>query len=364
MAKLTLFPNEPNHEPGKQFKEIQTAFLGINSWANRLNNELDSISTGSGTQGPIGNTGPAGAQGAPGVISGTFPILYNSGTQTVSIDPSGVAALMPTIVYAEIPTGDVDGVNTQYRTAGQIIGNCLLFKNGLAQTPSIDYTSSVSTITMTTPPPINSKMLVNYQYTGLTVPLAWDANVVAAYFLKTDSLDSTTYGRDLNNYGAAETFTSIDGRDCPTIFYSRGGGYVSPIITQLSGLSSFTLECEMYHHSNDTREFAVTDSLNFYSAQMASNTTSYFNHNNVEFPLVTIPTTGVWYQMAMVRNGTRQKVYINNALSSDVAATWSLAGDPTISIGKDWYDGSYVDCSIRNVVISNIARTSFPTTQV
>lgn len=39
-----------------------------------------------GETGPQGATGPQGPQGIPGVIAATSPILYDSGTQTVSID--------------------------------------------------------------------------------------------------------------------------------------------------------------------------------------------------------------------------------------------------------------------------------------
>jgi hypothetical protein len=39
-----------------------------------------------GPQGPTGGTGATGAQGIAGVVSASSPILYNSGTQTVSFD--------------------------------------------------------------------------------------------------------------------------------------------------------------------------------------------------------------------------------------------------------------------------------------
>ena len=43
-----------------------------------------------GPQGIQGETGPQGPQGDPGVIAATAPITYDSGTQTVAIDESGI----------------------------------------------------------------------------------------------------------------------------------------------------------------------------------------------------------------------------------------------------------------------------------
>jgi len=45
-----------------------------------------------GTNGTNGAQGAAGATGAPGVIAATAPILYNNGTQTVSLQANGVTA--------------------------------------------------------------------------------------------------------------------------------------------------------------------------------------------------------------------------------------------------------------------------------
>ena len=42
-----------------------------------------------GVQGETGPQGPQGPQGDPGVVTATAPITYDSGTQTVAIDPSG-----------------------------------------------------------------------------------------------------------------------------------------------------------------------------------------------------------------------------------------------------------------------------------
>jgi hypothetical protein len=39
-----------------------------------------------GAQGPQGPQGPAGPQGPSGVVTATFPITYNAGTQTVGIN--------------------------------------------------------------------------------------------------------------------------------------------------------------------------------------------------------------------------------------------------------------------------------------
>lgn len=447
MSKLTIFPNEPNHEQDKQNAEIQTALLSINSWANRINQELADIITTPGADGAIGATGPAGPSGVAGpagVVSGTYPITYDSGTQTVAIAPyylpqsggvmsgniatsvsgtnligasgvpfSGVwaneghfknlygfspitvnddlipvtsgtknlgsAALpwsgiyvnqingvtVPRIVFSEVPTGDVDGVNNQYRLAGQALNNdILLFKNGIAQTPTTDYLFSTSTITMNTPPPVNSHMLAHYQYNTPTLPLAWDANVIGAWFLKTNSTDSTTYGRNLTNQGNPETFTTLAGKACPTVFSTRGGGYVSPILTQLSGLSTCTVEFEIYHHSNDTREIGITNDTGFWSMQMTSNTSANINYSNVYISSATTPGLDTWFHVAMVKSATRQKFYINYVLVADIAATFTLGPNPILWVGKDWYDLSNIDCSIRNVVVSNIARTTFPTTQV
>lgn len=43
-----------------------------------------------GNTGPTGATGPQGPQGIPGVVAASAPITYNSGTQTVGINQTGI----------------------------------------------------------------------------------------------------------------------------------------------------------------------------------------------------------------------------------------------------------------------------------
>ena len=45
-----------------------------------------------GDKGDTGDTGPQGPQGVPGVVAASAPVTYDSGTQTVGIDPVGYVA--------------------------------------------------------------------------------------------------------------------------------------------------------------------------------------------------------------------------------------------------------------------------------
>lgn len=117
--KLTLFPNDPNKEPDKQFDQIQTALLTINAWANRINNDVIALQEEGvvGETGPTGPTGPQGPQGDAGVVSGTYPIIYNSGTQTISIDPSGLSGY-----YLPLSGGTMSGNIATAASGTNLIG--------------------------------------------------------------------------------------------------------------------------------------------------------------------------------------------------------------------------------------------------
>lgn len=55
---------------------------------NPFTGTLDEVNLSTGAQGPAGPsgaTGPSGPPGTPGVVSGTVPITYDSGTQTIGI---------------------------------------------------------------------------------------------------------------------------------------------------------------------------------------------------------------------------------------------------------------------------------------
>lgn len=75
-----------------------------------------------------------------------------------------VAADIPGIILsvAEVPSGDIDGVNMDYTTAGNF-GNLWVFLNGLRMNPGSDYTVTGSdTFTFAYPPQTGDTLIVDY----------------------------------------------------------------------------------------------------------------------------------------------------------------------------------------------------------
>jgi hypothetical protein len=95
-----------------------------------------------GDQGDVGPQGPQGVPGTSGVAFATAPLAYDSGTQTVSINPSptfemvfaggGLAGLTQTQVFV----GDTNGTNYLDMTDGLVMqaGGGITFPNATVQT--------------------------------------------------------------------------------------------------------------------------------------------------------------------------------------------------------------------------------------
>jgi len=66
-------------------------------------------------------------------------------------------------VFNEVPTGTVDGVNAAFTLANTpVAGTVQVFKSGLLQTPTTDYTVSGTTVTFVVAPAGGSVLLVHY----------------------------------------------------------------------------------------------------------------------------------------------------------------------------------------------------------
>jgi hypothetical protein len=68
-----------------------------------------------------------------------------------------------TSVYAEVPSGVVDGSNTIFTIAASPkAGSERIYVNGIRMRREADYTISDVTITLVTSPPVDSNILVDY----------------------------------------------------------------------------------------------------------------------------------------------------------------------------------------------------------
>ena len=68
----------------------------------------------------------------------------------------------------EVPTGDIDGVNAEFRLEHTPNGGTeTVYMNGLAQQSGVgdDYTISGPTITFPEPPPVDTTLSVTYWFT-------------------------------------------------------------------------------------------------------------------------------------------------------------------------------------------------------
>lgn len=76
---------------------------------------------------------------------------------------SGASAI--THVFNEVPTGTVNGVNTDFVLAATPITNSLnVYLNGARLQITTDYTLATATITFLTAPLLGSVILCDYQY--------------------------------------------------------------------------------------------------------------------------------------------------------------------------------------------------------
>lgn len=70
-----------------------------------------------------------------------------------------------TTTTQEIPTGDIDGINTEFTISETPISETQnLYLNGIFQTEVSDYTLSGTTITFVTAPQTGDELTITYQY--------------------------------------------------------------------------------------------------------------------------------------------------------------------------------------------------------
>lgn len=74
-----------------------------------------------GPQGPIGETGPEGPQGEPGIVAATAPLVYDAGTQTLSLDADAFdAAGAASLVALALADHTNDTANPHAVTKAQV----------------------------------------------------------------------------------------------------------------------------------------------------------------------------------------------------------------------------------------------------
>jgi len=97
--------------------------------------------------------------GAPGAGK---VLIATSATTAEWQDASGVGVVI--FIDSEVPVGVVDGVNTVFTLADiPTSGSLHLYKNGLRQRPTIDYTIVGLTITFVIAPDVLSNLLADYR---------------------------------------------------------------------------------------------------------------------------------------------------------------------------------------------------------
>ena len=81
------------------------------------------------------------------------------------VDPDVEAIQESDLIFHEIPTGNIDSINTTYTLANTpVAGTVQVFLNGLLQAPGsgLDYTIAGNTITFVKAPRTNSDLYVHY----------------------------------------------------------------------------------------------------------------------------------------------------------------------------------------------------------
>ena len=202
------------------------------------------------------------------------------------------------------------------------------------------------------------------------VSIAWDANVISAYKLQSDTANSSQYtASNLTKQGAGTAgFQTLNGKACPTQFASNNYYYTYPInaISGLNNLSSYTIEFEVYDYGGDYGRpfFELFDNLGFFYIASANATQLQYNYSNTQITTVNGWSPSVWHHVAITCGAGFRKLYIDYSLVSNIAGGWTWGTMNDSRIGQDWYTTVIKPVTMRNLVISNIVRTTFPTTQV
>lgn len=88
-------------------------------------------------------------------------LKVNSGGTGIMYQTAPVATA---IVYGEVLTGTIDGVNTVFTIAHTPSSGQGITSNGIRQQVGVDYSIVTSTITMTLAPQIGDILLADYTY--------------------------------------------------------------------------------------------------------------------------------------------------------------------------------------------------------
>jgi len=124
-----------------------------------------------GPTGPQGETGPQGVQGlqgVPGMAGSTGPTgptgAMGATGATGATGSTGPTGPDVTFVTNEIPGGSIDGSSQDFTLANTpITGSVMLYKNGLLQQITVDYTISGLNIHFATAPLSGSVLLAFYR---------------------------------------------------------------------------------------------------------------------------------------------------------------------------------------------------------
>ena len=137
-------------------------------------------------------------------------------------------------------------------------------------------------------------------------------------------------------------------------------------MSAISNLSQWTIELFIYVNSfgSESYPFLFHDSSINMDEGWAVRTNQKFSWitQNIYHEFPSTFNINQWYNLAATWNGTNLKMYQDNILvyNQIVAAGWTTVN--TGAIGAYWSNGlGRFDGYIKNLRISNIVRTSFPT---
>jgi hypothetical protein len=187
-----------------------------------------------GAAGATGATGATGAAGTSGVVYATAPILYNSGTQTVSIDPD----------YKPNP------FNQTLNTSSDVEFNSILSTVGGFGTVSNGVSITANGARFRASDPAASKAS-EYAGTGITFS---DASVQTTAFPPAGG----TTAQYIDGTGALETFPAVGDRyltsSTSTLTINNGNGKTMTISAGLSYSSQqdITVSYDASHHMHGT----------------------------------------------------------------------------------------------------------------
>lgn len=121
-------------------------------------------------------------------------------------------------IYNEVPAGSIDGENSKFVLLNDpVTGTVRVYRNGVRQFPSVDYTVSVDEITFTTPPEAGDNILADYvlaeiQTKSDTIETPEEQSPLIANLVGVWPLNETS-GTSVLNYGSNDldgTSVSID----------------------------------------------------------------------------------------------------------------------------------------------------------